>query len=227
MLAFSTTSGAIEFRAREGRSQLRGLRSNLALSDSIFLIDLSDQSHLPRIGVSHNDDFVVAFTELDKPLPRTDWCFCAEAIVFVVAAVRNVDFSHHVRLLGLNTYSRTARRQPVSLSVAIGGIGIPHPYDHNSHMEEEPVTVHSFEVWDAREDGYVAQRLKSPVARIEMIRKATIIPGTAEEVDASTLDAQGRYEPLGPLLTQSGRCRSTNALASVCGLRLGPIGKKS
>ena len=79
--------------------------------------------------------------------------------------------------------------------MAIGGIGIPDPYDHNSHMEEEPVTVHSFEVWDAREAGYVAQRLKSPAARIEMIGKARIIPGTAEEVDASTLDAQGRYNP--------------------------------
>ena len=60
---------------------------------------------------------------------------------------------------------------------------------------EEPVTVYSFEVWEPREDGYVTQRLKSPAARIEMIGKARIIPGTAEEVDASTLDAQGRYDP--------------------------------
>jgi hypothetical protein len=60
---------------------------------------------------------------------------------------------------------------------------------------EEPVTVYSFEVWDAREDAYVVQRLKSPAARIERIGKARIIPGTAEEVEASTLDPQGRYNP--------------------------------
>ena len=81
--------------------------------------------------------------------------------------------------------------------MAIGGIGIPDRYDHNSHMEE-PVTVYSFEVWDPREDAYVAQRLKSPAARIERIGKARIIAGTAEEVDASTLDAQGRYDPSTP-----------------------------
>jgi hypothetical protein len=60
---------------------------------------------------------------------------------------------------------------------------------------EEPVTVYSFEVWDPREDEYVAQRLKSPASRIEMIGNARIIAGTAEEVEASTLDAQGRYDP--------------------------------
>ena len=37
--------------------------------------------------------------KLEEPLPRMDRCFFAEAIVFVVAVVRNVDFSHHVRLL--------------------------------------------------------------------------------------------------------------------------------
>lgn len=63
---------------------------------------------------------------------------------------------------------------------------------------EEPVTVYSFEVWDPREDAYVAQRLKSPAARIERIGKARIISGTAEEVEASMLDPQGRYDPSTP-----------------------------
>ena len=63
---------------------------------------------------------------------------------------------------------------------------------------EERVTVYSFEVWDPREDAYVAQRLKSPAARIERIGKARIISGTAEEVEASMLDPQGRYDPSTP-----------------------------
>lgn len=63
---------------------------------------------------------------------------------------------------------------------------------------EEPVTVYSFEVWDPREDVYVAQRLKSPAARIERIGKARIIPGTAEEVEASMLEPQGRFDPSTP-----------------------------
>ena len=46
--------------ARERRSQLRGLRSNLALSDATFLIKLSNEFHLPCVGVPHNDNFVVA-----------------------------------------------------------------------------------------------------------------------------------------------------------------------
>jgi hypothetical protein len=58
---------------------------------------------------------------------------------------------------------------------------------------EEPVTVYSFEVWDQRQGAYVAQPLKSPAVRIEKIGNARIIPGTAEEVEASMLDPQGRY----------------------------------
>jgi hypothetical protein len=61
---------------------------------------------------------------------------------------------------------------------------------------EEPVTVYSFEVWDPQQGAYIAQRLKSPAARIERIAKARIIVGTAEEVDAAALDPQGRYNPL-------------------------------
>jgi len=60
---------------------------------------------------------------------------------------------------------------------------------------EESVTIYSFEVWDQRQGVYVAQRLKSPAARIQRIGSARIIPGTAEDVNASTLDPQGRYDP--------------------------------
>ena len=58
------------------------------------------------------------------------------------------------------------------------------------------MTVYSFEVWDQQQGAYIAQRLKSPAARIERIARARIIIGTAEEVDASALDPQGRYNPL-------------------------------
>src|SRR3989337_3681897 len=98
MMTFSrpaaSKSGLGKCGVREVRSQLRGLWSNLALSDATLLINLSNESHLPCIGVPHNDDFVVAFTKLDEPLPRTDRCLVGEAIACVVAAVRNVDFSH-------------------------------------------------------------------------------------------------------------------------------------
>jgi hypothetical protein len=60
---------------------------------------------------------------------------------------------------------------------------------------EEPVTVYSFEVWDQSQGAYVARRLKSPAWRIERIGKARIIPGSAEEIEASLLDPQGRYNP--------------------------------
>jgi hypothetical protein len=65
---------------------------------------------------------------------------------------------------------------------------------HTERMEE-PVIVYSFEVWDQRQGAYVAQRLKSPAERIERIGRSRITPGTAEEVEASMLDPQGRYNP--------------------------------
>ena len=77
-------------------------------------------------------------------------------------------------------------------------MGLGHRDGHIALMEE-PITVYSFEVWDPREDAYVAQRLKSPAQRIERIGKARIIPGSNEEVEASMLDAQGRYDPSTPL----------------------------
>src|SRR5690349_17125675 len=86
-------------------AMLRDLRSNLALGDTTFLINLSNQPHLPCVGIAHNNYLVIAFTKLDEALPRADWCLFAEAIVLVVAAIRNVDFSHHNRLLVLTTYS--------------------------------------------------------------------------------------------------------------------------
>jgi hypothetical protein len=53
-------------------------------------LSISAMSLLPCAAVAHNNDFVIAFTKLDKTLPRTD--FFGEAIALVVAAVRNVDF---------------------------------------------------------------------------------------------------------------------------------------
>jgi hypothetical protein len=81
-------------RIQKAAQQLRHLRGNLGLSDATFLINLSNESHLPCAAVPHNNDFVIALTKLDETLPRTDWCFIGEAIALVVAAVRNVDFSH-------------------------------------------------------------------------------------------------------------------------------------
>ena len=76
------------------------------MSDTTFLINLSNQPHLPSVGIAHNNYLVIAFTKLDEALPRADWCLFAEAIVLVVAAIENVsDFSHHNRLLVLTTYS--------------------------------------------------------------------------------------------------------------------------
>lgn len=93
------------------------------MSDTTFLINLSNQPHLPCVGIAHNNDLVIAFTKLDEALPRADWCLFAEAIVLVVAAIRNVDFSHHNRLLILTTYSR-GMRQGGQFDLAMGDIGI-------------------------------------------------------------------------------------------------------
>jgi hypothetical protein len=102
---------------KKERPPLRDLGSNLAFSDATFLINLSNKSHLPSVAIPHNDDFVVAFTKSDEPLPRTDWCFFAEAIVVVVAAIRNVDFSHQgIRLLVLTYIAEYCiRMTPVSV----------------------------------------------------------------------------------------------------------------
>jgi len=93
-------------RIQKTALQLRDLRGNPGLSDATFLINLSNESHLPCAAVPHNNDFVIAFTKLDETLPRTDCCFIGEAIAFVIAAVRNVDFSHQNSLLVLTRYSR-------------------------------------------------------------------------------------------------------------------------
>ena len=95
--AFQPVHGSSDKSAFLGKLKaafLRGFRSGLPLSDTASLINLSNESHPPCVGVSHNDDFVVAFTKLDEPLPGTDRCFRAAAVIFVVAAVRNIDFSH-------------------------------------------------------------------------------------------------------------------------------------
>jgi hypothetical protein len=56
------------------------------------------------------------------------------------------------------------------------------------------VTVYHFRVYDPANDATIVQPRKSTAERIERIR-GEIIPGTAEEVDPSTLDEDGRYNP--------------------------------
>jgi len=57
------------------------------------------------------------------------------------------------------------------------------------------VTVHHFGVWNAVEDKWVYPPLKSPESRIRDEAHGEILPGTAKDVDASTLDELGRYDP--------------------------------
>jgi hypothetical protein len=56
------------------------------------------------------------------------------------------------------------------------------------------VTVHQFKVWDHTRGGHFIQPLKSPAGRIHEMG-GEIIPGTAEEVELTALDAHGRYDP--------------------------------
>jgi len=56
------------------------------------------------------------------------------------------------------------------------------------------VTVHSFRVYDPYKDDWYYPPRKSPAEQIRRIR-GEIVPGTAEEVDSSQLDAEGRYNP--------------------------------
>ncbi len=57
------------------------------------------------------------------------------------------------------------------------------------------VTVHHFKVFDIKRGIFVIQPLKSTVERISQIPTAEIIPDTAEEVEPSALDSDGRYNP--------------------------------
>jgi hypothetical protein len=67
-----------------------------------------------------------------------------------------------------------------------------------SRSEAGVVTVHHFRVWDYRRDKYVNQPLKTTAERIRQV-KGEIIPGTAEDVAASALDPEGRYDPQHPI----------------------------
>jgi len=58
----------------------------------------------------------------------------------------------------------------------------------------EKATVHQFKVWDPELDEYLFPPLKSTVERIKEIG-GEIITGTAEEVDASKIDKEGKYHP--------------------------------
>lgn len=56
------------------------------------------------------------------------------------------------------------------------------------------ITVHHFRVYDAKTDVWISPPRKSPVERINRVG-GQIIPGTGEDVNASALDEQERYDP--------------------------------
>lgn len=56
------------------------------------------------------------------------------------------------------------------------------------------VTVHHYLVWDHQQGRNFVPSRKGTLARIEL-DGGTILPGTAEVVDAHALDARGRYAP--------------------------------
>ena len=55
------------------------------------------------------------------------------------------------------------------------------------------VKVYAFEIWDSAKGEMIIQPVKSTAGRIIRVG-GKIISGTAEEVDASCLDAEGRYD---------------------------------
>ena len=75
--------------------------------------------------------------------------------------------------------------------------------------EARVVTVHSYKRWDISRDVYVTTRLKGTPNYITSIR-GEIMLNTAEDVDPSCIDNQGRYdrEALG-LLASKGAPAST------------------
>jgi hypothetical protein len=68
---------------------------------------------------------------------------------------------------------------------------------HMASAAEHMVTVHHFRVWDHMGAAFVVPPLKSTLARILTV-KGEIIPGTAEDVSETALDAEGRYDPQHP-----------------------------
>ena len=56
------------------------------------------------------------------------------------------------------------------------------------------ITVHHFRVWSITHGEYVVPPMKAPAEFIRMAR-GEIVPETAEDVDPSALDSQGRYDP--------------------------------
>jgi hypothetical protein len=58
----------------------------------------------------------------------------------------------------------------------------------------EKAKVYFFKVWDATTDTYDMPAMKSTSERIARVGGA-IIPETEEEIDASLLDEDGRYDP--------------------------------
>ena len=90
----------------------------------------------------------------------------------------------------------------------------PNIRSQASHMPEIRIregrmaTVHSYKRWDISRDAYVTTRLKGTPKYIASIR-GEIMPNTAEDVEPSCMDGQGRYDPKSLLLPAT-----TGALAS-------------
>lgn len=56
------------------------------------------------------------------------------------------------------------------------------------------VTVYSYLTWDHQRGRSVMPSMKSTAARIALVG-GRIVPGSAEEVDASAVDERGCYRP--------------------------------
>lgn len=58
---------------------------------------------------------------------------------------------------------------------------------------QQTVTVYSFRVFELEPEAYHVARFKAPRALIEQRYRGEVLEGTGEDVDASELDAEGRY----------------------------------
>jgi hypothetical protein len=59
------------------------------------------------------------------------------------------------------------------------------------------VTVHNYLLWDHQRGRSVSPPVKGTLERIEAIG-GKVVPGTAEQVEASALDGRSRYTPQAP-----------------------------
>lgn len=60
-------------------------------------------------------------------------------------------------------------------------------------VSQQSVTVYSFRVFELEPEAYHIARFKAPRDLIVERFRGEVLEGTGEDVDASELDAQGRY----------------------------------